>query len=197
MADAELLPVEQLLEALHALRDRIAGSREVPLDFKQLAGQQASTSERVLLDNCESSLALLRTLTPVDLELVKATLITIAGGQELDLRRFPGTSAQNITALLNDEELDAYTYMVAGCVGAFWTRMCRTHVFPRDRIDDALLIENGVRFGKGLQLVNILRDVPTDLRRGRCYLPADRLSATGLAAKDLLDPANETRLRPL
>ena len=29
----------------------------------------------------------------------------------------------------------------------------------------------GIDFGKGLQLVNILRDLPADLRQGRCYLP--------------------------
>ena len=29
----------------------------------------------------------------------------------------------------------------------------------------------GVNFGKGLQLVNILRDLPADLKAGRCYLP--------------------------
>jgi farnesyl-diphosphate farnesyltransferase len=54
-----------------------------------------------------------------------------------------------------------------------------------------------VRFGKGLQLVNILRDVAADLRQGRCYLPAEELSARGLQPEDLLEPANEPRLRPL
>ncbi len=54
-----------------------------------------------------------------------------------------------------------------------------------------------MRFGKGLQLVNILRDVPADLRRGCCYLPAERLASLPLTPADLLDPVNEPRLRPL
>jgi farnesyl-diphosphate farnesyltransferase len=58
-------------------------------------------------------------------------------------------------------------------------------------------LANGVRFGKGLQLVNILRDVAADLRQGRCYLPAERLANAGLTPKDLLQPANEAPLRPL
>ena len=29
----------------------------------------------------------------------------------------------------------------------------------------------GIRFGKALQLTNVLRDCPKDLRIGRCYLP--------------------------
>jgi farnesyl-diphosphate farnesyltransferase len=94
-------------------------------------------------------------------------------------------------------ELDDYTYRVAGCVGEFWTRMCRAHLFPEAPLDDAFLLANGVRFGKGLQLVNILRDLPKDLGLGRCYLPKDRLAEVGVAPKDLLEPATESRLRPL
>jgi farnesyl-diphosphate farnesyltransferase len=55
----------------------------------------------------------------------------------------------------------------------------------------------GRRFGQGLQLVNILRDLPKDLRLGRCYLPANRLQAIGLEPAGLLNPAEEPRLRPL
>jgi farnesyl-diphosphate farnesyltransferase len=93
--------------------------------------------------------------------------------------------------------LDDYTYRVAGCVGEFWTKMCRAHLFPKARLDDSVLLAKGVRFGKGLQLVNVLRDLPADLRQGRCYLPSERLAGIDLAIEDLLQPANEPRLRPL
>jgi farnesyl-diphosphate farnesyltransferase len=122
---------------------------------------------------------------------------TITVGQELDLRRFAEAKSDAPTALQSEAELDDYTFRVAGCVGEFWTRMCRTHIFPGARLDDAWLIEKGIRFGKGLQLVNILRDVPADLRKGRCYFPADGLTRLGLQPHDLLDSQNETRFRPL
>jgi farnesyl-diphosphate farnesyltransferase len=51
----------------------------------------------------------------------------------------------------------------------------------------------GVNYGKGLQLVNILRDAPADLRSGRCYLPADELQAIGLTPADLLRTPESTR----
>jgi farnesyl-diphosphate farnesyltransferase len=102
----------------------------------------------------------------------------------------------DIIALRNDAELDDYTYRVAGCVGEFWTKMCRAHLFRKAQLDDARLLADGVRFGKGLQLVNILRDLPVDLRKGRSYLPADGLAAVGLSPTDLLQPTNESRLRP-
>ncbi len=128
---------------------------------------------------------------------MREVLEIITSGQELDLRRFAGASARILVALHTDEELEDYTYRVAGCVGEFWTRMCRAHLFPRAPLDDAFLLANGVRFGKGLQLVNILRDVAADLRHGRCYLPAERLADAGLKPEDLLQPANEPRLRTL
>lgn len=197
IADTQLVPLEQRLGALATLRERILGSRAGSMDFGELARHQGSPAERALLDNCEASLSLLQGLSMPDQKLVVAVLQTIISGQELDLRRFEGASSANIIALRAAEELDDYTYRVAGCVGEFWTGMCRTHLFPTADLDDAFLLSNGVRFGKGLQLVNILRDLPVDLRNGRCYLPLDQLQTRGLKAQDLLEPGNESRLRPL
>ena len=43
----------------------------------------------------------------------------------------------------------------------------------------------------------MLRDLPRDLRIGRCYLPASELAALGLVPQDLLSPASLPRVRPL
>src|SRR5216110_225400 len=64
------------------------------------------------------------------------------------------------------------------------------------RVQKSWICQNGIRFGKGLQLVNILRDLPADLRHGRCYLPEDRLAGLGLKPLDLLNMSNYERLRP-
>ncbi len=197
IADTELVPLERRLEALRALRERALGSRSDPLDLGELARHQGTPAERVLLEKCEASLARLEALAAADRQLVRAVLETITSGQELDLRRFAGASAEHVAALRTDEELEDYTYRVAGCVGEFWTRLCRAHLFPKAPLDDAFLLANGVRFGKGLQLVNVLRDLPGDLRQGRCYLPAERLATCHLVPEDLLQPAYEPRLRPL
>ena len=197
IADTDLVALDQRLEALRQLRERIQGQHATPLDFGSLAQRQASRAEGVLLEQCEASLALLDGLPAADRQLVREVLNTITSGQELDLRRFAGAASGTLVALRTDEELDDYTYRVAGCVGEFWTRMCRAHLFPRAPLDDAFLLANGVRFGKGLQLVNILRDVAADLRQGRCYLPAESLAELGLIPEDLLRRASEPRLRPL
>ena len=212
IADTELLPVEQRIEALRKLRNRILGAGSEPLNFGELArlAPRESPAEKLLLEKVEDSLALLPSLSPDDLQLVRTLLNTITGGQELDLRRFAPSESmvqrsgdklslglQPIIALETTAQLDDYTYRVAGCVGEFWTKICRAHVFPRARLDDAQLVANGIRFGKGLQLVNILRDVPADLRKGRCYLPADKLEKAGLIPEILLSPVSEAKFRPL
>ena len=48
------------------------------------------------------------------------------------------------------------------------------------------MLELGVQYGKGLQLINILRDAGSDLRAGRCYLPADQLRSLGLTPEEVL-----------
>jgi farnesyl-diphosphate farnesyltransferase len=45
--------------------------------------------------------------------------------------------------------------------------------------------------------VNILRDLPEDLRQGRCYIPRDLLAAHALTPSDLLDPAQMSRFDAL
>jgi len=197
IAGTQLVPLDQRLAALQQLRERIQGSRQDLLDFSELVRHQGSPAERLLLENCEASLNLLDSFSPADIKLIREVLTTITGGQELDLRRFAGSSPEHIKSLQTDAELDDYTYQVAGCVGESWTRLCRAHLFPQAYLNDSWLLAQSVRFGKGLQLVNILRDLPADLRQGRCYLPAERLESCGLKPADLLRPGNEPRLRPL
>jgi farnesyl-diphosphate farnesyltransferase len=195
VADTELIPEKQRLDSLHALRDRIMGCQSAPMNLGELARHQGSPAERILLERCEMSLELLLTLPAPEQQLIREVLDTIISGQEMDLRRF-GRSF-GIVSLPSEAELDDYTYRVAGCVGEFWTKLCRRNVFPRAALDDSFLLKTAVKFGKGLQLVNILRDLPADLRRGRCYLPGDQLAAGGLSGADLLRPETEPRLRPI
>ena len=58
-------------------------------------------------------------------------------------------------------------------------------------------MERGIRFGKALQMINILRDIPEDLRFGRSYIPEEPLKTIGLKPEDLLDDENLATFRPL
>jgi farnesyl-diphosphate farnesyltransferase len=197
IADTGLIALDKRFQALESLRSRILGKTQAPLDFSELAQHQGTPAERILLEKCELTLGLLQALSPGDLQLVREVLGTITSGQELDLQRFGDATCKSIVALRNEQELDDYTYRVAGCVGEFWTKICLAHLFPKAGLNESYLLTNGVCFGQGLQLVNVLRDLPKDLRNGRCYLPADQLATRGLTPEDLLKPESETRLRPM
>jgi farnesyl-diphosphate farnesyltransferase len=197
IADTGLVSLETRLSALQALRRRILGQGQDLPDFGELARTQASAAEAALLQHLPSALALLEQMPSADRQRVRELLEIIGSGQELDLRRFASASPARPAALLSEAELDDYTYRVAGCVGEFWTRLCHAHLFPGANISLPELLANGARFGKGLQLVNVLRDLPVDLRQGRCYLPEQSLAELGLQPADLFEPGNEPQLRPL
>ena len=205
IADTHLIPVERRQTALREVRGAIvatAAGRTVLLPgFGELAHEApaglGSRGERLLLQRAGALLEALRSFSREDRQLICEVLHTITFGQEEDLARFGRTEAGRVTALETDAELDQYTYFVAGCVGEFWTRMCLAHLFRRSGLDDSTLISHGIRFGKGLQLVNVLRDLPRDLRSGRCYIPRSALAELGLAPQDLLEPSSFSRFRPL
>ncbi len=199
IADTDIVPIGERLNTLARLRSRILGTSIERLDFSHFTGADANVTpgERCLLEQLDDVLASFEITTPSDQALIRSVIETITSGQELDLRRFGLANETKIVALKTEAELDDYTYRVAGCVGEFWTRICRAHLLSRTSVDDTTLISLGIRFGKGLQLVNILRDLPRDLRLGRCYLPADRLVAAGLLPTSLLDLAVEAKLRPV
>lgn len=200
VADAHSAPADLRYAVLLQMRDKIAaaaaGDAVRPAEPVNLS-YHLTEIDQALLESFPDALAILRHFRLADRQRIGDVLAAITSGQEMDLSRFGKATVEHIAALDTEEELDAYTYRVAGCVGEFWTKMCRAHLFPKTKVNDASLLENGVRLGKGLQLVNILRDLPGDLRQGRCYMPREQLAEIGLCPESLLDPGRMEAFRPL
>jgi farnesyl-diphosphate farnesyltransferase len=199
IADTRLLPRAERLAHLAAFREELDASGPGRLEAIIAAARESQTdvAERTLLERLPDCFAAYRSLPTRDRARARRVLSTIVEGMTWDLTTFPGEDAGGLAALETRAELDRYTYMVAGCVGEFWTEV---HVAHRPRLarwDLAKMSPLGVRFGKGLQLTNVLRDIPRDLRQGRCYLPSRELALLGLEPRDLLDPATGPALRPL
>jgi farnesyl-diphosphate farnesyltransferase len=93
----------------------------------------------------------------------------ILEGQLFDLRRFPSDEP------LNREELERYCFLVAGSVGECWTRLISGHAPDRLMLPMAEMIPLGIAYGKGLQLLNILRDRAEDRSLGRIYARDEEL----------------------
>jgi len=198
VADTELVPLPQRLETLRRWQKRILGKTTEPLNWREMAGHQGHAAERELLEKIEDLVLMMEAQADEDCHLIRHVLGIITSGQILDLERFgEPASGERVRALTNRMELEDYTYRVAGCVGEFWTRLCFVHLRPLPETSLEKMVTMGVAFGKGLQLVNILRDLPRDLRQGRCYLPADELQARDLRPSDLLEPSAEGKLRPV
>ena len=92
-------------------------------------------------------------------------------------------------------DLDEYTYLVAGCVGEFWTRLCFRHVRQFSSRTEDEMLALGKRYGMALQLINVLRDAGSDLRAGRCYFPEHELSAVHLTPSQIL--SEPERFQPI
>jgi farnesyl-diphosphate farnesyltransferase len=198
VADTRLIARPERIGHLETLRRAYAGSRaEVASVGGACAPHQAHAAERRLLERVDAAVAAVGALPSADQARVRAVLTTLTEGMLFDLARFPGEDARGLAALDTLDELDRYTYLVAGCVGEFWTDL---HLAHRPRLagwDPAAMRAIGVRFGKALQMTNVLRDVPSDLAQGRCYLPARELAGLGLTPADVLTPDGAARARPL
>ncbi len=148
-----------------------------------MADSQESPAEATLLRHYADCLRLLRALPSVQQELTIRVLKPIHDGQIWDIEYF-----QSDSEVHSEDDTLRYCYQVAGCVGEYWTRLGREAITPYSRgveFDD--LLEAGIRYGQGLQLVNILRDQAEDAARGRHYLYGDPKTWALRARHFLLD----------
>ena len=194
IADSKTEDADSLIQALDGYLAHLVDGHIV--DLSGIAEIQEDPEERRLLENLDTITPVYRTMPSKDIVLMQRCLDVIISGQRLDLVRF-GALGSELTALKNDEELDDYAYRVAGSVGEFWTAITLQNEIGNE-IDNTELFDTlGIRFGKALQMTNILRDIPADLSLGRCYMPVERLSEVGLVPKDLSNPDSISAFRPL
>src|SRR5438128_9731420 len=174
------------IETLKMLSNGIQGkaSRDVVVDLiASFIPLQVNNNEQRLLESLPDCLDWLDQIEQADRNDIRIVLEKITHGQMLDLQRFD--NPQEIRALTTADDLDEYTYLVAGCVGEFWTRLCFRHVRNFARLSEDEMLALGKRYGMGLQLINVLRDAGSDLRAGRCYFPEFELSAAHLTASQI------------
>ena len=200
IADSKVGENKILLQSLKEYNARIQDSNKELPDFTKLASIQENKSESELLSDAIIPVNYLEKtdkFTDSDRQKIRRCLDIIIGGQSLDLERFTDASGNQIISLDNEEELDDYTYRVAGSVGELWTHMSLDHLFEMDSEMQEILFIKALNFGKSLQLINILRDLPEDLLMGRCYLPKETLEKYNLSAEDLKDSKNMEAFKPL
>ena len=135
---------------------------------KEMDGAGLAKGEMELVRRAGDCMGWLESMEGSRAAAIRKVVGIITEGQSWDLERFQG---EGIVALSDDGELETYAYQVAGSVGEFWTEIGVICDPGFSRYSSEELRVLGANYGKGLQLVNILRDIPEDLERGRCYLP--------------------------
>jgi farnesyl-diphosphate farnesyltransferase len=193
IADTEVIVRPDRRALLDALAGAIVNAADAPgacaTIHAALSGTSQVAEENALLQAIDACLAALHAFDPFDMLATERVLATLLRGMQRDLERFGG----QMYALKTVAELDEHCYFAAGCVGEYWTQITHHHHEGLMRADLATQIERGVRLGKALQYVNVLRDTPKDLLDGRCYLPTELLAAFSLSPEALMDPARRRR----
>lgn len=91
-----------------------------------------------------------------------------------------------VTHYTTMQELEHYCYLVAGTVGEM--------LLPVLRDDNgAEVAVNGIALGKGMQIVNIIRDVGEDRARVRRYVPLEIMEKHGYTEQDFEDGVVDER----
>ncbi len=119
-------------------------------------------------------------------EAIREGVHTLATG----MARYGARAARRgprVPYLDSEAELDDYCWVVAGCVGVMLTRLYAAEYGAGDPCAQERRLALAPVVGQALQLTNILLDWPSDVRLGRCHVPATWLAEVGLGPADLLD----------
>src|SRR6266513_3222032 len=196
VADTAQISGSVRMETLKLLSNGIQGtaSRDVVAELIiSFVSLQENVSKRQLLGSLPDCLARLEGMEHADRNDIRLVLEKITRGHMLDLQRFD--NPHEIRALSTAADLEEYTYLVAGCVGEFWTRLCFRHVRQFSSRTEDEMLALGKRYGMALQLINVLRDAGSDLRAGRCYFPEHELGAVHLTPSQIL--SEPERFQPI
>jgi farnesyl-diphosphate farnesyltransferase len=201
IADAVCLSQAEKIQALQLFRKQFVVPTPTLDDLQQLQRlfwqKNIAKGEGELFFYLPYVFDFFKQLSCVDQRLLQELVLTLTRGMEMDLVYFAGNHVQVLRAFPDLATLDLYTYYVAGVVGEFWTNIHGVHLQSMQHCDIKHLCELGLRFGKALQLTNILKDLGRDLSNGRCYLPQDHLDQLGLDIEILKDTSSLQAVRPL
>jgi len=124
-----------------------------------------------------SSKSVFRALARVarDYQIPKIYALELLEGMQMDVEN---QRYQNLS------DLGLYCYRVAGCVG-----LMMSHIMG---VSEKQALSRASDLGIAMQLTNIARDIVTDARMGRVYLPQNELAALGVTDPEVANPLFRT-----
>lgn len=181
---------DQLVSALNSPKKALAGGAvgKVFSPFKRLRPSDACDE---LMASGELVLRQLVSFPPSVMDAIRRCTLEMADG----LRRTPLPSQGDAPQVLfkTHRQLERYCHYAAGVIGVMLTRLFAIALDPTNI--DRRTLHRAKRFGRGLQLTNIIKDHPADLTTGRCFIPSDTALMCGYQPSELLQPALPLRVR--
>ena len=181
IADTSTAPAEQRRDLLSAARRSLRQEKIEGYDPQTWIRFQRDPSEAALLERLPDLWAAMQACDASVRTLIADLMDRILEGQIFDLTRFPEGARP-----LTPDELERYTYLVAGSVGEFWHELCRLKLGDYDTSSSEVMKSRARHYGQALQLVNIIRDRNMDYTLGRIYLPSDDVPRVTRQAKEWL-----------
>ncbi|MDH5730484.1 MAG: squalene/phytoene synthase family protein, partial [Gammaproteobacteria bacterium] len=174
LADSPTIEIERRLQLIQTFQTQTGPAickALAPAINSEEISMLPHAGEKILLEKLPLIFQWLNQLDLPRRRLINQVLHTLLQGMMFDLLSFQTNTKSTITCLTQAHELETYTYNVAGCVGEFWTEISLYH-FPqlKSKLGEKQTQE-AIKFGKALQLTNILRDLRKDMENQRCYLP--------------------------
>ncbi|HID39090.1 MAG TPA: phytoene/squalene synthase family protein [Calditrichaeota bacterium] len=158
--------------------------------WNEVSAFKGNTADDELVRNARRIFAVFRTFSPILQKHIGKWVVEMSHG----MQHFAQSSFKpRFSFLKSMQDLDEYTYYVAGTVGYLLTELFyfySSKITPRIKQRLEQLAES---FGKGLQLVNIIRDMTTDLRRGQSYIPDELLKKYELTRSSIFEKENAAK----
>jgi farnesyl-diphosphate farnesyltransferase len=195
--DSVILTIKQKQRLLGQYADVVVrenASDELKAFMQEVSALPQKGADDELLHNMQSILAVYHTFP----KRVRTGISTWVAEMVSGMRKYVQSkygSSQNFLKTL--DELDDYIYYVAGTVGNLVTTVFSHYSHTITRNIAQQLKKYAVSFGKGLQMVNIIRDMPDDWKNNRSYMPNDLLEKYDVTRQSIFDRNNAQRSKKM
>lgn len=186
--DVEHVPIEARLRAFDVFAAAFGeGPREPRLrEFASLTGGwKLDADHHRLMSQVATVFATFESFPEPDRRIITECVLEMVGGMRGTIAG--GASDAGPMSLGGVEELERYCYYVAGVVGRMLTRLYWRYIHGGASEPPEALVNQGIEFGLGLQLTNVLKDHRADQKRGVSYMPAALAAALDVDERALLE----------
>lgn len=194
IADTDLISVDKRIKLIHDYPKMLeTNDRDLLQEFKKAIPEKNNLheNERILLEHIDICLEAFKTLSPLHKKITLDVVNAVCKAMQWDLSYFPESESGLLKASPSAARTELYCEHMGGEPGIFWAKLLLNGK------EDKTFMENGKKIGMALQITNILRDLPQDIKMGRIYLPLTDLTANDLMPQDLLEKKTYKKLKPI